>query len=117
MKWGSLSVPVHDPSRSLDIDISLDHEVYRPADTATVHIRTTVNARATQANLIVAVVDQTLLVLLARDVLGLWQHFLSDMPLGVQTYHSLAHSVSQADLQDIYDKVEVIREAALEGIG
>lgn len=112
IRWGAIKVPVTDPSHTLSIELNPEKTVYRPSEKAKIEIITTVNGKPASGEVAIAVVDQTLLALKARPELELWKTFLTELPLGVQTYHSLANFMSEIELQEVYDQVKKIKAAA-----
>jgi uncharacterized protein YfaS (alpha-2-macroglobulin family) len=112
VRWGAINVPVTDPAHALDIQISPEKDQFKPGETAHLKLKTTVEGKGVPAEVTISVVDQTLLALKSRPNLNLWQKFLSELPLGVTTTHTLANFLSDKDLEEIYDKVQGIRAAA-----
>jgi uncharacterized protein YfaS (alpha-2-macroglobulin family) len=117
VRWGVVNVPVQNPDYELDIELQTDKETYKPQESIQLTIDTSVNGDSTAGEVTVAVVDETLLALRSRPDLELWKTFLSELPLGVRTTHSLANFLSDSELEDIYDEVESIKAAAESAFG
>lgn len=117
VRWGSIKIPVSDPSRKLDISIEPIKKIYQPGDEIEVKIKTQINGAPTPASITLSVVDETLLALMSRPKLDLWKQFLAEVPLGVSTYHSLANFTSAKEMQEILDEVEKIKSRISLGHG
>lgn len=117
VRWGSINIPVKDRTHTLDITLTPDKDQYRPQDTVTLDIQTKISDTPTSGEVTIAVVDETLLALKSRPDLGLWKKFLAELPLGVQTTHSVANMMSDKDLEDIYEQVESIKALAESAFG
>lgn len=117
MKYWSVNIPVSDPDRDLSIKVTPKHVFYQPWETATIEIKTTAQWKPKSAHITVAIVDKTLLALKERTPLNLWQTFLSELPLWVETYHALANYMSPTDLQEIYEDVAQMEAKLAWGMG
>ena len=109
VRWGSINIPIRDRAHELEISLHSDKEQYQPQEFVHLQIQTRVGSHPVSGEITVAIVDQTLLALISRPKLELWKHFLADLPLGVETFHTLANFMSEKDLQDIYAQVEKIK--------
>ena len=111
VRWGALKVSIKDPQHELDITLHTDKPEYEPQETLQLNLNTQIHGKPVSGEVAIAVVDQTLLALKSRPDLDLWKKFLSELPLGVETFHTLANFMSENDLQEIYDQVEQVRAA------
>ncbi len=117
VRWGSVKVPIIDESRKLEISITPSKEKYKPGEEIELKIKTKIQDSPTSASVTISVVDETLLALISRPKLDLWEKFLADIPLGVATSHTLANFTSNKELQEILDKVAKIKSRLSFGHG
>lgn len=117
VRWGAINVPIKDDSHTLEVSVTPDKETYKPQETVKFRVNTTVEGEGTPGEVTIAVVDQTLLALRSRPDLELWKSFLSELPLGVQTTHTLANMLTETDLEEIYEEVESVKAMADSAFG
>ena len=98
VKWGVVNIPITDPDRKLDIFLTPEKENYRPGEEAVIKFSTTANGHSVPAEITVMVVDETLRAIKSQESIDIYNTFLADLPLGVQTTHSLANFISNESM-------------------
>jgi uncharacterized protein YfaS (alpha-2-macroglobulin family) len=100
MKTGIVPVRVSAEEKRLQIDISPEKESYIPGETAEMRIRVTdaLGLPVSDADLSVAVVDQSLLALKSRQQEDIFETFFALRNLGVYTYQSLTQFISRLNV-------------------
>lgn len=117
VKWGAHPIKITDPSRELQIKVTPEKAVYRPGDEVKLSIETLVDNQGQPAEVTLAVVDQTLLALKAREPLNLMETLIGNWPLGVTTTHTLANFMSAAEMTAIREEVRKIADRMELGFG
>ena len=117
LRWGALNIPVDAPEHEAKLTITPEKQTFTPGEQATLRIKTSVEDKPVSGFVTVAVVDESLLALKARQELNLWQSFLQHIPLGVRISHPYANFLSEKELDDIYANVEKIKADLATGFG
>ncbi len=127
MKWGSHKIQIHDPAHELQISVipapadrSFSEgwkKVYKPGEEAEFKITTKVNGKAHPAEVAVAVVDETLLALKSRVKVDLIHDLIGELPLGVETFHTLANFMSKQEMQEVLAEADQLMAKMAVGFG
>jgi uncharacterized protein YfaS (alpha-2-macroglobulin family) len=117
VKWGSHPIKIEDPKRDLKVRLSPEKMIYRPGDEVTLNVETQINNQGVQAEVAIAVVDQSLLALKSRVPLDLMERLIGEWPLGVSTFHTLANYTSASEMEKIMEEVKTIADRMAMGFG
>ncbi len=117
VKWGSHKIQVKDSTHELQMSVIPAKKIYKPGEEAEFKITTKVNGKNKPAEVAIAVVDETLLALKSRVKVDLIQSLIGELPLGVQTFHTLANFMSKQEMEEILEAADMLMAKKEVGFG
>lgn len=99
-KMGYVALQVNTSSKKLDLEVTPDKTKYKPGDEVTLHVKAAdIGAKPQQAEISIAVVDQSVLSLTESVTADLLQEFYRKKFLGVETGETLTKALSRVNVQ------------------
>jgi uncharacterized protein YfaS (alpha-2-macroglobulin family) len=133
VRLGNLNILVEDPSHELNLNVEVskalinneDDEVetqkivnnFRPGDEVSLKINADVLGQGVETEVVIAVVDESLLALKSREKIDLKRQFIQQLSLGVRSFHTLANYVSDREVQAILADIEKVKARMSLGFG
>lgn len=99
-KMGYVALQVNTSSKKLELEVTPDKAKYKPGDEVTLKVKAKdISAKPQQAEISIAVVDQSVLSLTESVTADLLSEFYRKKLLGVSTGHTLTKALSRVNVQ------------------